>query len=163
MESASATRKPIFWNVAKPHTYDAPPPEVLCEECGNVLEHPLRVFTCAHKLCAACWQRSAYNFYGHRNECIVCKVPTELVCYRDYWKFIAINLLSSKCWVGFHKNLDLEKLTMQCSVEGCTFKDLRPKVIEHERACWGDYRLKKYAQKDSIACTSSPSKSPKHQ
>lgn len=137
MENKSA---PIFYHVAKPHIYDAPPQEVLCEHCGKVAEHRLIVFTCDHKLCAACWQKSAYNLYGSVNECAICKVPTNLVCYRDYWKFIAKNILERKCTPYTSMRFDLDTLKMYCSVEGCTFSDVRPKVKVHEKECWGKVR-----------------------
>lgn len=93
-------------------------------------------------MCAACWQKSCYNLFGSVNECAICKVPTELVCFRDYWKFIGKNILNNKCWIQFSNKVDLDKLTMFCSVEGCLYSDTRPNVIKHEKECWGDYRRK---------------------
>lgn len=142
MLQSSAKASISFYNVPKPHKFEAPPKDMLCQACEQVTELPLNVFTCNHQLCAPCWQRSAYNLYGYTNECMVCKKPTELVCYRDFWKFLAKNVFQDKCWPDHEKRDKLDKLKMHCSVEGCTFADERATVITHERDCWNQYRQK---------------------
>ena len=138
-----ARKKTFFLNVPRPHVYENPPAEYTCVMCKTVIEHPIRVNTCDDKLCAPCWQQSCYNLHGYTNECLKCKKPTELVCYRDYWKFMAKNILEHKCWIEFSKKLDIDALIMFCNVEGCQFKGARRDVMAHERECWGEYHRKK--------------------
>lgn len=132
-----------FFNVPKPHKYENPPVNLICEACSDVIEHPLHVFSCAHNLCAACWQKSAYNFWGNKNECLVCKTPTELVCYRDYWRFIGKNLFERGVYIETGKSLILDDLIMYCNVEDCDYKAKRADVLLHEKDCWRLARRRK--------------------
>lgn len=132
-----------FFNVPKPHKYQDPPLSLICEGCQEVVEHPLHVFSCQHNLCGACWQKSAYNFWGNKNECMVCHTPTDLVCYRDYWRFIGKNLFERGIYIENTKNLLLDDLIMYCNVSGCDYKAKRPNVLLHEKECWRLERCRK--------------------
>lgn len=62
-----------------------------CPGCETTNTFPFEVRTCVHMLCGPCWQKSAYDLGEHKNECIVCRHPTELLCFRDYNTFIGFN------------------------------------------------------------------------
>jgi hypothetical protein len=151
-----------FFNVPKPHIFDNPPEDLICDACGNVNEHPINVFACHHSLCAACWQKSAYNFWGNKNECLICKAPTDLVCYRDYWRFIGKNIFAKGCYVEHDKCLALDKLVMYCNVEGCDYKAKRPDVQLHEKECWRLKRSKQLeaAKSEEIAAAAEADQAP---
>lgn len=131
-----------FYSVAKPHKYEDPPKELLCEACEEVSEYPVSTFTCKHRLCVACWQKSSYNYRGLTNACLICNTPTELVCYLNYWKFIGKNILQGTMWIEQADRRKLDHTVMYCSVDGCKFKAKRPEVINHEKACWNNHRRK---------------------
>lgn len=76
-----------------PPTEDLPlSKESLCGGCGKPNLTPFHGRTCDHILCGSCWQKSAFNLGEEKNLCVVCKTPTDLLCYRDYDKFIAYNV-----------------------------------------------------------------------
>jgi hypothetical protein len=66
--------------------------ESLCEGCEKPNLTPFYGRTCDHILCGSCWQKSACDLGEQENKCLVCKTPTDLLCYRDYNKFIGSNL-----------------------------------------------------------------------
>ena len=129
-----------FFNVPKAHKYDEVPDELLCEVCNDIIEQPLHVFTCKHHLCAPCWQKSAYNLWGNKNECLKCKTPTELVCYRDFWRFVGRNLFDRNFMIDHGKCVKLECSETYCNIDGCNYKGQRWDVIAHERKCWREHR-----------------------
>lgn len=63
-----------------------------CQGCSKYNLTPFNVRTCEHRLCGACWQRSAFNLGPETNKCQVCATPTELLCFRDYKRFVAHNV-----------------------------------------------------------------------
>lgn len=129
-----------FFSVPKPHKYVDIPDDLLCEECNDVIEHPIQVYTCKHRLCAPCWQKSAYNLWGNKNECLKCKTPTELICYRDFWRFVGRNLFERNLILDQGNCIKLEALEMYCNIDGCPYKGQRWEVLMHERKCWREQR-----------------------
>lgn len=155
-----------FYNVPKTHKYINTPDDLLCEACNDVIEHPVQVFTCTHRLCTPCWQKSAYNLWGAKNECLKCKKPTDLVCYRDYWRFVGRNIFEQNLMLDHTICAKLHSMDMYCNVEGCNYKGKRWEVLIHEKKCWRERRnsqLEAERQGEGITDTNRNSKTPETQ
>lgn len=135
-----------FYNTPKTHKYINATADVCCEECNNVIEHPVQVFTCKHRLCTPCWQKASYNLWGTKNECLKCKKPTDLTCYRDYWRFIGRNIFEQNFMLDHGICAKLHNMDMYCNIEGCNFIGKRWEVLIHEKKCWREQRNKHLAE-----------------
>lgn len=79
------------------------PSECLCPVCGKANLTPFKVYTCQDVLCGECWQKSAFNLEGKDNKCLKCDTPTELLCFRDYNRFLGFNLMNGDLMIATYE------------------------------------------------------------
>lgn len=109
--------------------------DCLCDACYDANLAPFQVRTCDHILCATCWQKSACNIGGEHNQCLVCAVPTALLCFRDYKRFIAYNLYKGhliNVTATIIKSVDKSSVPWNDRLEGiCALRTHEKRIFEY--------------------------------
>lgn len=104
--------------------------ECLCPTCGKGNLTPFKVNTCKDILCGECWQKSAFNLGANENKCLKCSLPTALLCFKDYNRFIGYNLYNGELLLANH---GIKDNLMTCEKESEPLDKALTALEQHEK------------------------------
>lgn len=152
-----------FTNV--PKVYDLPlAANGICGECKNPNLAPFRVMKCEHTFCGGCWQKAACNIGSEENRCPSCGYETDLLCFKDYNRFVGHNMFNGDLQLDTERireyvlesemPKDAKETALQAldTHEKAVFKNLQAEIFRRRKdrrlkAAWSGDRVDHAAKK----------------